>query len=256
MLFVIYVTNFSFPVSNFASQWDACKNMFKILIVIPTYNNASTIFVVIKKASETSYDVLVVNDGSTDKTKYIIQNQNIFLVSHQVNSGKGAAILTGLKWAKKHCYSHIITIDADGQHEPSETIKFIPKINKNPLAIIVGTRDFSSNDVPGKSRFGRKFSNFWLKAACGATLPDTQSGFRAYPVNKILQLKLKETGYNLEIEVLAKAVWTGLSLDSVDISVHYSDETKKASHFDPLLDNLRMAKTYAKLILHNCAIWV
>jgi len=227
------------------------KSNQQILIVIPTYNNEDTIAKVISKAVKTGYDILVVNDGSTDKTKIIIESIPINKITHATNKGKGAAILTAAKWASDKKYTHIITIDADGQHEPSEVSKFIPKIRETPLSIIVGTRDFSDAEVPGKSRFGRKFSNFWLKVACGTTVADSQSGFRAYPVVPLLNLKLNGTGYDFEIEVLAKAVWAGLSLDSVDISVHYSEATKKASHFDPLLDNIRISKTYTKLVFRN-----
>lgn len=225
--------------------------MFKILIVIPTYNNANTILDVIKKAQRTGYDILVVNDGSTDATLSIIEEQKISRIDHAVNQGKGAAILSALNWAKAHNYSHIITIDADGQHDPTEIHKFVPKIQENPQSIIIGTRDFSSPNVPKKSRFGRSFSNFWIKIACGASITDSQSGFRAYPVNELLQLNLKETRYNFEIEALVKAVWAGLTIESVNISVYYSDATKKASHFKPLLDNIRISKTYAKLVLRN-----
>ena len=223
----------------------------QILLVIPTYNNVDTIAGVVSKAVETEYDVLVINDGSTDGTEITIESLSVYKITHSQNKGKGAAILTALNWASNKNYTHIITIDADGQHEPSEVSNFIPKIKERPLSVIVGTRNFSSTEVPGKSRFGRKFSNFWLKTACGTTIPDSQSGFRAYPVDAILKLKLRGTGYNFEIEVLAKAVWAGLSLDSVDISVHYSDATKKASHFDPLFDNIRISKTYTKLVLRN-----
>jgi glycosyltransferase involved in cell wall biosynthesis len=225
--------------------------ILKILLVIPTYNNANTIVDVASKAVKTGYNVLVINDGSTDKTKTIIEGLPVFKVEHLTNKGKGSAILTAAKWASGNNYTHIITIDADGQHTPSEIPKFITQVKKNPLSIIVGTRNFSGTDVPTKSRFGRKFSNFWLKVACGTTVPDSQSGFRSYPVDALLKLKLNETGYNFEIEVLAKAVWAGLPLESVDISVHYSEATKKASHFNLLFDNIRISKTYSKLVLRN-----
>ena len=227
------------------------KQTQRVLLVIPTYNNATTIANVITKSIKTGNDILLVDDGSTDETKTIIFSFPIYKITHTQNMGKGSAILAAIKWASNNNYTHIITIDADNQHDPSEVTKFISKIKEKPLAIIVGTRNFSNAEVPRKSRFGRKFSNFWLKTACGTTIHDSQSGFRAYPVEAILKLKLSETRYNLEIEILAKAVWAGLLLDSVDISVHYSDATKQASHFDPLRDNIRISKTYIKLVCRN-----
>ena len=96
------------------------KQLQQILLVIPTYNNADTISNVISKAAETGYDVLLVNDGCTDTTAKIVALLSVNRVSHTHNRGKGAAILTAAAWASKHNYTHIITIDADGQHEPSE----------------------------------------------------------------------------------------------------------------------------------------
>jgi len=222
-----------------------------ILIVIPTFNNIRTIESVTLDAVKTGYDLLIVNDGSDDGTEKSIDKLSNFTIHLKNNSGKGAAIIKAAKWAKKNNYSHIITIDADGQHNPSEIINFIPKIQSNPMTIVVGTRNFNQETIPGSSRFGRKFSNFWLKAACGVSIPDSQSGFRAYPVDAILKLKCKDTRYNFEIEILAKAAWAGLDILSTDISVHYSDKTKESSHFHPLKDNFRISLTYTKLVTRN-----
>ncbi len=228
------------------------KEKLNILIVIPTFNNASTIESVINKTKKINNNILVVNDGSTDKTTqklHLLDDVNT--ITHKNNIGKGAAILSAAKWADDHNFTHIITLDADNQHNPKDIPAFIEKIKKNPYSIIIGTRNFSDPAVPEKSKFGRKFSNFWLKIACGTTVPDSQSGFRAYPIKPILKLKLNDTRYNFEIEVLAKAVWAGLKLDSIDISVYYSEETKQTSSFDPLLDNIRISGTYTKLVFRN-----
>ena len=97
-------------------------------------------------------------------------------------------------------------------------------------------------DTPGVSRFGRRFSNFWLKAATGVSLPDSQSGFRAYPVAVLRALECSGRRYEYEVEILVRAAWAGLALDSVDISVHYDAPENRVSHFKPFLDNLRISK--------------
>jgi len=109
--------------------------------------------------------------------------------------------------------------------------------------------------VPFSSRFGRKFSNMWVWITTGWRVPDSQSGFRAYPVAALRQVKCQGRKYNFEVEILVRGIWAGLSIVHKDISVHYSDETIKASHFDPLRDNARISWTYTRLVLRNFLPW-
>ena len=143
--------------------------------------------------------------------------------------------------------SHIITIDADGQHDPADVSRFIPVIRENPLAIVIGKRIFNSKTVPFSSRFGRGFSNFWLRVETGYSLKDTQSGFRAYPLIILEWLKLHEKRYSFEIEVLVKAAWALVALKEVDISVYYPESDKRISHFRPFMDNLALTVLNTRL---------
>jgi uncharacterized protein (DUF2062 family) len=145
--------------------------------------------------------------------------------------------------------SHIITIDADGQHDPANISRFIPVIRENPLAIVVGKRIFNNKTVPFSSRFGRSFSNFWLRVETGYSLKDTQSGFRAYPVILLEWLKLHEKRYSFEIEVLVKAAWAWITLKEVDISVYYPEPGKRISHFRPFMDNLALTVLNTRLTI-------
>ena len=223
----------------------------RILLVIPTYNNRSSLRRVVEKAMKTSMPVLVVSDGSTDGGLRTLEGLSVFKIELPERMGKGVAIRAGGDWAEKKRFTHIITIDADGQHNPEEAVKFVNKIKEKPMSIVCGNRDFSSSEVPGASRFGRKFSNFWIKVSSGMKIPDSQCGFRAYPIEAIQRVKCRAKKYNYEVEILVKSIWAGLSVQSVDISVDYSKETTQASHFHPFLDNWRISLTYTRLVIRN-----
>ena len=221
----------------------------KPLIVIPVYNHAGTLRDVVTGALAISTDILVVDDGSVDASAEAIRGLPVRFIRHKQNRGKGAAIRTAAKEARRLGMSHIITIDADGQHDPADIARFIPMIRKNPLAIVIGKRIFNSNTVPFSSRFGRSFSNFWVRVQTGCSLKDTQSGFRAYPVVLLEWLKLHDKRYSFEVEVLVKAAWAGTTLEEVDISVHYPEPNKRISHFRPFMDNLALTILNTRLTI-------
>ncbi|MBA4389726.1 MAG: DUF2062 domain-containing protein [Syntrophus sp. (in: bacteria)] len=221
----------------------------KPLIVIPVYNHAGTLRDVVTRALAVSIDVLVIDDGSDDGSAEAIRDLPVLFIRHEQNRGKGAAILTAAEEARRLGMSHIITIDADGQHDPADVSRFIPVIRKKPLAIVVGKRIFNSKTVPFSSRFGRSFSNFWVRVQTGCSLKDTQSGFRAYPVILLEWLKLRDKRYSFEVEVLVKAAWAGITLKEVDISVHYPEPDKRISHFRPFMDNLALTILNTRLTI-------
>ncbi|UCE58698.1 MAG: DUF2062 domain-containing protein [Phycisphaerales bacterium] len=225
------------------------------LIAIPTFNNRDTVPQVVKEAWKTGLPVLVVNDGSTDGGPDLLAGLPIDRIDLTVNQGKGAAISAAGRWADEHGFTHIIALDADGQHDPGDVSRFVERIHTNPLAIIVGRRDLSGPDVPRSSRFGRAFSNFWLRVACGASNPDSQSGFRAYPVEILRKVKCSTRRYDFEVEILVRSVWAGASLDTVDISVHYDDRTNQESHFRMFWDNARISLLNTRLVGRNLVPW-
>ncbi len=210
-------------------------------IVIPAYNHASAVRRVAEAALRIHKPVIVVDDGSTDETAESLHGLKLNIVRHERNNGKGAAILTGAREASRLGMTHIVTIDADGQHDPADFLRFLPLIGANPDAIIVGCRSFDRR-APRLSKFGRTFSNFWLRVQTGIRVGDAQSGYRAYPLAVLNQLKLRETGYAFEIEVLVKAAWAGVSLIDIVVSVYYPPPGDRVSHFSLYRDNLRLAR--------------
>ena len=236
-----------------APRLQPSSDSLKIIIVIPVYNHSATLRRVVTRALQVHDEVMVVDDGSTDDAVSALQGLNVHIARHPQNLGKGAAILTAAQEARRLGMTHIVTIDADGQHNPDDFHRFIPVIQGAPDAIVVGKRDFQNADVPRANRFGRSFSNFWLRLQTGKTLGDAQSGFRTYPLSMLENLKLYEQRYTFEIEVLVKAAWAGVELLEVDISVYYPPAQERVSHFHLFLDNLRLSLLNAKLTMRSVA---
>ncbi|MEA2069035.1 MAG: DUF2062 domain-containing protein [Verrucomicrobiota bacterium] len=224
--------------------------------VVPVYNNGATVKGVALGCRKHLSHVLVVDDGSTDvDVAALFADTDIEVLSRSENRGKGAALLSALEYLKERGAIWMISVDADGQHDPDDIPRFFPMLGKGSASIVVGARDFSGSNIPGGSRFGRKFSNFWIKLECGATVSDSQSGFRAYPVELLSQMKLRGNRYDFEVEVLTKAMWHGLSIGEVPISVYYPPKEERISHFDQWKDNVRLAGRHTLLVGRRLLPW-
>lgn len=227
----------------------------QILVVIPLYNHAATVRDVVERTLRIHDQVLVVDDGSSDVGTQVLEGLDVRIIRHPQNRGKGEALRTAFHEAERLGFSHIVTLDADGQHYPEDLPRFFTAIEKDPTGIVVGKRNFEQTSIPGSSRFGRKFSNFWLRVQTGKSLEDTQSGFRAYPVNIVRGLPLYEKHYSFEIEVLVRAAWAGVTLHDVDIQVFYPPAQERVSHFRGFMDNFRLTVLNTKLTFRSVAPW-
>lgn len=215
----------------------------KICVLIPTFNNAGTLRNVLISVMKYSPNVIVVNDGSTDHTDEVLKEfeTTIDIVSYSQNKGKGFALKTGFKHAKKCGFTYAITIDSDGQHYAVDIPYFVKAIVEHPGALIIGERDLSNVDINGKSSFANKFSNFWFWVQTGKNLKDTQTGYRAYPLDKLFGLSLLTSRYEAELELLVFASWHGVKLISIPIRVYYPPQSERISHFKPALDFTRIS---------------
>ncbi len=221
----------------------------RIWCAIPVFNNKETVRAVAAGCRALLRQVVVIDDGSTDaNVAALLSGLDVKLLRHEKNLGKGVAILTAARYIEEQRGLYMITIDADGQHYPEDIRKFIPLISESDSDIIIGCRNFDTSNVPEKSRFGRKFANFWLRVETGVGIDDCQSGFRAYPVRYLNQLQFKGLHYDFEAEVLAKAVWAGLRLRPVPIDVYYPKPEERVSSFRPFLDNLRLSLIHSMLV--------
>lgn len=235
------------------------KAKFKALktcVIIPTYNNAKTLEAVISKTLEYCDEVMVVDDGCTDDTPSIISKfKSLIVVTHPQNKGKGMALRNGFKKAVELGFENAITIDSDGQHYPEDFITFLNKVEEQPGSLIIGARNMAVDNVPGKSTFGNKFSNFWFWVETGIKLPDTQSGYRLYPVQRLKKIWLFTTKFELEIEVIVKAAWRGIPVISVPVKVYYAPQGERVTHFRPGKDFTRISFLNTYLVLLTALFW-
>ncbi len=231
------------------------ENRAKIFVVIPVYNHAETLRQVVEEVLRHHSQVLVVDDGSTDGGADRLTDLPVELLRYPRNRGKGAALLAAAEWGIARDLTHMISLDADGQHDPDDLPKFFAAIEDAPQALIVGQRNFEQDGIPGSSRFGRTFSNFWLRLQTGSQLKDSQSGFRAYPLFIFQQLNFWTRRYNFEIEVLVRAAWAGVELHDVDIAVYYPPGDERVSHFRGFMDNWRLTLLNTHLTMRSIVPW-
>jgi len=211
-------------------------------LIIPVLNGGASAARVASAALAHGHPVLVVDDGSTDRTlDEITRVPDVHVVRHAGNLGKGAAIRTGLAWARERGYERAITIDGDGQHDPADIPGLSSESGLHPEAIIIGARDMRAGGAPPRSRIGLGLSNALMSILAAVRLPDSQSGFRSYPVASVLDLGLVSTGFELEFEVLVRARMAGIPIRSVPVSVRYPGwNGPGSSHFRPVRDSLRI----------------
>lgn len=224
----------------------------RFAIVIPVYNHEERVRDVVEAAVRTGLPVIVVDDGSTDaSSSRVMEIPGIRILRHPVNRGKGAALLTGFAEAAGIA-DWAVTVDADGQHDPAEITGVIKAIPSGLRPIVIGMRrGMNGVDVPWTSRFGRKFSNFWVWSSGGPLLSDSQSGFRVYPLPEVLELAVQSRRFQFEVEVLARATWKGIPILEAPVSVSYTPGVKRISHFRPFVDFMRNSSTFSRLILQR-----
>lgn len=221
----------------------------QVWCAIPVFNNRSTVRDVVSGCRAILKNVVVVDDGSADAdVTSLLSGLDVVVLRHEKNRGKGQAILTAARYVEARSGVFMITIDADGQHYPRDIEQFVPLLQEHDSTILIGSRNFDADNVPNSSKFGRKFANFWLRVETGAVIDDCQSGFRAYPVKYLNRMIFKGSHYDLEAEVLAKAVWAGLRLRMVPIDVRYPRPEDRISSFRPFLDNMRLTLIHSMLV--------
>ena len=202
-------------------------------VIIPTYNNAGTICQVVSDVQRYTRDIIVVNDGCTDSTASLLSRMDVTVVDYGANRGKGYALKAGFRKAQELGFDYAITIDADGQHFASDIPCFAEALLRHPGSLIVGSRNLSEENMPSANTFANKFSNFWFRLQTGIKLPDTQTGYRLYPLKKMGKLWWLTSRYEAELEALVYAAWQGIPIVPIDVKVYYPPVGQRVSHFRP-----------------------
>ena len=227
----------------------------RFALIIPLYNHEEKVADVVLGVLKLGWPVFVVDDGSTDSSYERIKAiDGIAILRHRENEGKGAAIRTGFA-AAAQVADWAVTIDADGQHHPEDVTHLIRAIPENQRPIIIGRREgMLTPDIPWTSRFGRQFSNFWVRLSGGPRMTDSQSGMRLYPLPEAMNLKVKARRFQFEVEILVKAAWKGIPVIEAPIRVTYQPGSGRVSHFRPFVDFLRNSSTFSRLIFMRIVI--
>lgn len=212
-----------------------------ICVIIPSYENAGTVADIAARALNCCRDVIVVNDGSTDSTDEALSGLDITLVSYPVNKGKGHALREGFRKARQMGFSKAVTLDADGQHFPEDIPVLVEALSSDPEAMIIGSRSLKNENMPQGNSFANRFSNFWFKVQTARSLPDTQTGFRLYQLERLGNLRFLTSRYEAELELLVFQCWKGVNMIPVPIRVYYPPKEERVSHFRPGWDFARIS---------------
>lgn len=213
----------------------------KYCVIVPVYNNPTTIADVVKRALQQCPDVFVVDDGSTQPVAPLLEGLPAKVLRHDVNRGKGMALRTGFAAAREAGFTHAVTVDADGQHYPEDMPVLIEASVSNPKDLIVGCRSLTADNMPRSNTRANRFSNFWFRLQTGQKLEDTQSGYRIYPLDGLHGLKLLTSRYEAELELMVFAAWHGVRLKGVPVRVYYAPEGERVTHFRPFADFMRIS---------------
>lgn len=221
----------------------------RVAAVIPCLNCEATAGEVAAAVAAHVEAVLVVDDGSTDGTSEAARRAGAEVIRHAVRRGKGCALQTGLEWARDHGFTHVFTVDGDGQHLASEMPALLDASREQPRAIVLGERSREGHDISPMKLFGNRFANRWVEIASGRWIDDTQSGFRLYPVQETLALGGHASHYGWETEVLIRALRGGLPVVCRTVQVHYPPADERVSYYRPWIDTIRIIFIVVGLIL-------
>lgn len=218
----------------------------EVCAVIPTYQNAKTLLKVVADVHRVMDTVFVVDDGSNDGTAALLDKATgnerpEKVLTHPKNCGKGAALKTGLTYARQQGFRYAVTVDADGQHRADDIPALLKAVEEEPDALAIGSRGLQHENMPAKSTFANRFSNFWFALQTLQRLPDTQSGLRVYPLRRLHGLRWMSARYEAELTLLVFSAWAGVKLLPVPVSVYYPPRDQRVTHFRPGRDFTRIS---------------
>jgi glycosyltransferase involved in cell wall biosynthesis len=217
----------------------------KAIAIIPSLNAERTLAKVVEDARRQIETVLVIDDGSSDRTSEVARNGGAIVLRHDINRGKGAALKTGFTWALEQGYEAVITLDADGQHLPGEIPKFLSEWRANGADLIIGGRAHLFQHMLPRRRNANRFSAWCISKAAGVPVADSQSGFRLYSSKLLRAMELHTDGFDMESEVIVRAGRRGFRIVSIPIDLGFVDGIA-TSHYKPLKDTLRIAWTVTR----------
>lgn len=226
------------------------------LVLIPSYNPGRKVFETVQNARAQWNPVWVVVDGSNDGTAEALQamaaeDPGLRVLIRTRNRGKGAVVLEGTMEALQAGFSHVLTMDSDGQHPPDRIRDFMAASAANPAAMVLGVPVFDSS-APSVRVKGRRVSNFWANVeTLGAGIQDSLFGFRVYPAAplvRIMRSHLWMRRFDFDVEIVVRLSWSGVEAINLPAKVRYfRPEEGGVSHFNYLRDNVLLTSMHARL---------
>ncbi|HTM46086.1 MAG TPA: glycosyltransferase [Polyangiaceae bacterium] len=236
--------------------------ILRICVCIPCYDNAATIVDVVTQAlAQTPFPILVVDDGSQVPVAGLLeqaaesanglQQGRLQLLRLEKNQGKGRALRAAIAHCVGQGFTHLLTIDADGQHLVREISTLTAVAQENPWALIIGARRLGAPTVPESTRFGRRCSNFWIEYQTGRAVKDSQSGMRLYPLFHLQRMRFRTSRFEWESEVLTRLLLKGVPLVETEMDVHYPPAKQRVTHFRIWIDNIRIVLLDTVFVLRS-----
>jgi len=208
--------------------------------VIPVYNSRDSLLLLIERIQTVSQiPIMVIDDGSVDGL-HAAELPEVTFVRHETNRGKGAALKTGFEQAKYMGFTHVLTLDADGQHDPAIILQFAEKMRKVSAALIVGVRDLLGHAMPFHRRLSNNLTSLILSLRTGIRVRDSQVGYRVYPLSDRRLWHSPEDGFQFESDIFIRAAKLKLEIIWQPVPVIYTDES---SHMHLFKDTLRFVRT-------------
>ncbi len=220
-------------------------------VVIPAYNEAATIRTVAQETLEHLEHLIVVDDGSTDTSAYLLQDLPVTVLRNETNCGKAATLWKGFEYAKSQGVTAVITLDGDGQHSPSDIPRLILQANESPHRIIIGARRRPWTRHTWHRIIANRVADFWVSWASGHPIADSQSGFRIYPMSLLIHLNIptnRERSFVFESEILVEGAKRGYW--SLPIPIESEPrQAPRPSYFRPVVDIARITLMIAGKLL-------
>jgi glycosyltransferase involved in cell wall biosynthesis len=217
------------------------------VLVIPAYNESSTIRKVVQGALRYFGTVIVVDDGSSDDTAEKLSNLPVTLLHHPENMGKAASLWNGMQMALNLGAKGIVTMDGDGQHDPADLPRLLMAAQTHPDRLVIGSRLWNRDVIPRARYRANRFANFWIAWASGQAVEDSQSGFRVYPAQLIQLCRFelsRDRSFVFESEIIIEAARHKFLCAFLPVQTTYR-ENARPSHFHPVKDIVRITRMVA-----------
>lgn len=218
------------------------------VVAIPAYNEVATIGTVVLAAREHTEHVIVVDDGSTDRTAAVAESAGALVIEQSTNAGKGSAVRTIFAIARHLDTSQLVVLDADWQHDPLEVPKLLEPLESGEADIVIGSRYLAGDrgDTPAYRRLGQKVLDLITVAGTGNAIADSQSGYRAFNRRAIDALELTTDGFGVEVEMLQAASDNSLTVTEVPISINY--DVPDANTANSVLHGVHVVDTLLRIV--------